>query len=161
MYEKIKTLLYIGGFFFLIVSSIEIYNLGYSSGSNSVIVEYQNQLLKVKEEAKKKELEYAKENSRLKDEVLLAKRDYKSKLAVLSNSFNNQLQKSNSRAEYYRKQATNPDRCRNLATHTARLDRVVTEGISLVRLLSEHIKFRDEQLRQVGKQLQQEREFIK
>lgn len=137
-----------------------MYKLGYSSGSNEVKLQYQNQLNQYKEEVKKKELKYAKENSKLKDEILLVKRNYESKLTMLNNTHSEQLQKSNSRAEYYRKQANSASKCRSLATYTARLDRTVTEGITLVKLLSEHIKLRDNQLRQVGKQLQQEREFI-
>lgn len=160
MFEKIVKILYIGVVVFLIASTIYTYKLGYSSGSNNVKLQYQNQLNQYKEEVKKKELKYAKENSELKDEIILVKRNYESKLTMLSNTYSKQLQESNSRAEYYKQQTNSTSKCRSLATYTARLDRSLTEGITLVKLLSEHIKLRNNQLRQVGKQIQQEREFI-
>ncbi len=156
-----KSLICLGvGSFLIWYFSYFTYELGYKAGSDNVTNQYESQIKQYKARVKQQELLYAKENAKLKDEVILVKRDYESKLAVLNHSFSNQLQKSNRRAEYYRRQASNSTKCRSLATHTAKLDRAVTEGINVVEELSMLVKLRDNQLRQVGKQIKQERQLI-
>lgn len=134
----------------VIVSSS--FGIGFKLGSDSK--EFQLELQYLQEQTKlitqyrTKEKQYQDEVSKLSTQILSDKENYNTKLAELTDSYDSRLSESNRRAEYYRQKSK--DSCSDLSAHTARLDKALTEGILLVRELTEHIKLRDNQLKRVG-----------
>ena len=116
--------------------------------------EYNVKLTKSYLEEKQKLIE---SNSTLSQEIINNEQTYKNNLYTLSSEYNDRLHESEQRANYYKSLSAqvNPKGCSttNLANHTAKLDRQLTEGINLVRQLTELIKLRDEQLRKCGTQI--------
>lgn len=145
-----------------------IYYLGYSYGTSNTELIYNKEInrvtsiiIKLQQENEKLTANYYNKVSSLTQELYNAKQDYTNKFNSINNDVSNQLLQSKSRAEYYRKQASSCSiKSRNLAEHTAQLDEQLTKGIILVKELRELIKYRDNQLRTVGKQLLLDRELI-
>lgn len=139
-----------------------VYHNGYKTGSKDVQQEWDkekastaNKMLELKtyyeaqrilfEESKQEEV------NELKDKM----EQQKQALAVLNDSFHSQLQQSEARSKVYQRQASSTEaERRSLADHAARLDSALTEGIRLVRELAATLKLRDDQLKFVGKYLQ-------
>lgn len=81
--------------------------------------------------------------------------EQKSYFDLVSSSYADKLQQSQDRSAIYQRKATASEaERRSLADHTARLDKALTEGIRLVEELSGTIRLRDEQLRFIGKYLE-------
>lgn len=139
-----------------------IYFDGYKTGSQKV----QQQWNQEKEQTKIKMLElqvqYAQEREQFSHEKELELQELKDKMAeqeamlVYTNStYASQLQQSENRSAIYQRKATASEaERRSLADHAARLDKALTEGIKLVEELAGTLKLRDEQLRFIGKYLE-------
>lgn len=97
------------------------------------------------------------ENTKLAQEILNHEQKYQNNINNIKSEYSDRLHKSEERALYYQSLSTkvNSKGCTtaSLASHTARLDKQLTEGINLVRELRELIKLRDSQLRQCGEQI--------
>ena len=139
-----------------------IYHKGYTSGSAYV----QEKWNKEKEQTKIKMLElqiqYSQEREQFSHEKELELQELKQKMseqealiASINASYADSLQQSEARSAVYQRKATaSESERRSLAAHTARLDKALTEGIRLVKELAGTVKFRDEQLRFIGKYLE-------
>lgn len=138
-----------------------IYHRGYSSGSDKVLAQWQEEKLKteqtinnLKEQYHEQELIYTESTHRLLLELKNKEEAHKVELASLTSSFNDKLLESEQRSSIYKHLSeTSKDKCRVLADHTARLDRQLTEGIRLVKELRTVIELRDTQLRTLNEQL--------
>jgi|SRR5690606_33235556 len=76
-------------------------------------------------------------------------------------SYEQRLLQSANRAAIYQRQAeAGAVAQRNLASHAAKLDRALEEGIRLVGELQETLRLRDRQLEQLGKQILAERKLL-
>lgn len=108
----------------------------------------------LRNQLKEKEQKYIEENSRIQKELADAQKQYEISVTHLHDELNNKLQQSEERIRYYQSQAKqSASGCRNLANVASRLDSSLTEGIQLVKELTEHIKLRDKQLQSVGQKL--------
>lgn len=144
-----------------IMIALVCYNIGYYIGGNSVLRKQDSVVIELQEQNHKKELEYTAKIEDLKYEVETIKTSYSNSISELNKSASDGMRKSEARAEYYRQQAESCSaQSRDFAEYTAKLDRQLTEGISLVRELTELIRYRDKQLEQVGNQLRLDRELI-
>lgn len=144
-----------------VASLIACYNFGYSKGEEYILSKQNSVMLELKEQNHLKELEYTNKIKDLENEIKNSEVNYSNSIAKLNKSNADGLLESQHRAEYYRRQAeTCSTQSRTFADYTARLDRQLTEGISLVRELSELIKHRDNQLKQAGEQLKLDRKLM-
>lgn len=152
----------------LIVTGFICLISGYYFGYNITTLEFEKQIqesnLIIQEMQKanyRKELDYSYKVTELEKEVAQAKINFSDSLSAINKQSSDRLLQSENRAQYYRKQAEScSSQSRDFAEYTAKLDRQLTEGIDLVRELTELVKLRDEQLKQVGKQLKMDRELI-
>lgn len=158
MSEHIYTIwLYISTMILAVVS-------GYKIGETSVLEELNksNAIIEsLQKENHKKELKYTVQVNDLKNEIETIKTSYNNSINVVNKQSADRLLESERRSEYYRQQAKScSTQSRDFAEYTTRLDRQLTEGISLVRELTELIKYRDSQLKLVGEQLKLDRELM-
>lgn len=150
------------------ISIAIVFYFGYSYGSTKTDLKYTNQLNayyekldKLNEYIRTKEYEYNQQVSNLQSNISKITADYEAKLAGSNKLLSDRLQLSDKRAQSYREQVkTCSIESRDLAEHAARLDKKLTEGLSVVEELRELIKLRDNQLRALGKQLQLDRELV-
>ncbi|UWJ04310.1 putative Rz/Rzl spanin protein [Escherichia phage vB_EcoS_Uz-1] len=71
------------------------------------------------------------------------------------------MQQSERRASVYKRQAeAGTLECRSLASHAARLDNSLEEGRRLVEELRATVRLRDNQLIELGKQIQADRKLF-
>lgn len=140
------------------------YNWGFHRGESSIAAEINksNQIIQeIQNNNHKKELEYINKVKELENDIKIAEINYSNSISDYSKLNADRLLQSENRAQYYRKQAEScSSQSRDFAEYTARLDKQLTEGIYLVRELTELIRYRDQQLKQVGAQLQLDRELI-
>lgn len=86
---------------------------------------------------------------------------YKIALAAATADYNQRLLSHETRTGIYRELAEgNSVERKRLASHAAELDRTLEEGRSLVRELRETVGLRDEQLRELGKQIMADRALL-
>ena len=137
------------------------YRYGKSVGGRSVQAKWNQDKSKTEGvvDGLRKALEAAQDNHRkrekeLVDELQKSKADYANSITALRNDFKQRLRGVEARSEIYKRRAENgSDQCRNLADHTAKLDRAVEEGRHLVRELGETLRQRDRELEFVGRKL--------
>jgi len=97
----------------------------------------------------------------LTDALSESEKRHQAELAAARLSYERQLQLSATRADIYHRQAQgNAAEQARLASHAARLDRAVTEGIEVVQGLTATLRQRDESLILLGKQIQADRELL-
>ena len=148
----------------LIILGSVIYFTGRSNGYSACKAEWDKYIqenIELNNKLQKKFLEekdkLIEENFRLSQDILNHEQEYNTNLNNIKSEYSDRLRQSEQRALHYQSMSTktNGERCStaDLANHTARLDRQLTEGINLVRELRELIKFRDNQLRQCGNQI--------
>ena len=90
-----------------------------------------------------------------------AESNYASELARVSSDYDSRMQQSERRASVYQRQAeAGTLECRNLASHAARLDNSLEEGRRLVEELRATVRLRDNQLIELGKQIQADRKLF-
>lgn len=135
----------------------------YSLGQKDVQAEWrketiriQNEMLKVEEVHKKTLQEYIVKNNNLQKEITDVKKNYEAKLRNINDEYSVRLSESEQRAKVY-KRMSEQGKCQSsdLSDYTIRLDRSLTEGRQMVKLLRETLELRDNQLRQIGEQLKQ------
>lgn len=101
------------------------------------------------------------ETDKLKAILTAADKLYVANVNNLRSDYAVRLRTAETRAGVYQRQAeSGPTTCGSLASYTAELDRSVEEGRSLVRELTTTLRFRDEQLIMLGKQIQLDRALL-
>lgn len=89
-----------------------------------------------------------------RDGLQTAKDNYEENIRTITAEYDSRLHNARTReAIYQRKSQSGEVERRHLADHTAKLDRQLEEGITLVDELSELVKLRDRQLTLVGEKL--------
>lgn len=119
-------------------------------------IKHQNELLKVEEIHKQALQEYIDKNNNLQREIVDVKKDYEARLHNINDEYSVRLSESEQRAKVY-KRMSEQGKCQStdLSDYATKLDRSLTEGRQVVKLLRETIELRDNQLRQIGEQLKQ------
>lgn len=140
--------------FYFLYSSI--YNLGYNAGVDKITlereqerIEYITNINNIKKEYNIKEKYYINEQTKIIEAYNTAVTKYEKDIASITSTYDSKLHESNKRISFYKRQAERRDSAKQLAEYTSRLDRVVVEGIPLVKELSAGIRFRDEQITQL------------
>lgn len=130
------------------------YCYGYHAGKAKVTAEYTqekaqylNQISSLQLQYRAKEIQYNEDLNKVKAEYAQAREDYIHTISELKSSYSSRLQQSEQRAMLYQRKATDSKGCSALADLSGRLDRSLTEGISLVRELRDTIKLRDSQIK--------------
>lgn len=147
--------------FILLLIICGLYHLAYTAGYNSCNTEFlaykQAQTAKVLEletQYNEQEKKYQTETQALVQQISKSTEDFNKQLTNLKQSYADKLQQSEQRANLYKQMSDGSNNSRNnLATHTARLDRIIVEGRQLVAELRATIELRDQQLNQCGEQL--------
>lgn len=132
------------------------YSHGYTKGSDEQKLEYLSQRDEYVKSYLEQKKEYERQISYLEDTILQENKTYYEELNNINRSFADRLSESEQRATYYKQLAQQAGSGCSLSTHTAKLDRALTEGVQLVRELSKHIELRDSQLKRVGEYLETE-----
>ena len=101
------------------------------------------------------------DNQRNSDELAEKEKSHVVALVELRREYDGRLLQSDKRASYYQRLAKGGAvEQANLASHAARLDRSLEEGRRMVAELSATLRQRDEQLRAVSKQLENDRSLF-
>lgn len=136
--------------------------VGYSAGSSEVrqqwVVEQKANTAKANElkvNYEEQLNEYRQKTDSLSKEIYDTRTQYDNRIATIKSDYTNRLLNSEQRASVY-KRMSEAGKCTSddLSAYTAKLDRSLTEGRELVRELRELIKLRDQQLIQLGKELE-------
>lgn len=136
--------------------------VGYSAGSAEVkqqwVAEQKANTAKVNElkvNYEEQLNEYRQKTDSLSKEIYDTRTQYDNRIATIKSDYTNRLLNSEQRASVY-KRMSEAGKCTSddLSAYTAKLDRSLTEGRELVRELRELIKLRDQQLNQLGKELE-------
>lgn len=136
--------------------------VGYSAGSAEVkqqwVAEQKANTVKVNElkvNYEEQLSEYRQKTDSLSKEIYDTRTQYDNRIATIKSDYTNRLLSSEQRASVY-KRMSEAGKCTSddLSAYTAKLDRSLTEGRELVRELRELIKLRDQQLIQLGKELE-------
>lgn len=146
---------------------IFLYTAGYNNGVGAIQAERKAdqaaQALLVAElrgQLKAKEDQHARETAKLSSQLASQSATYADELRRIELSYAGGLRDSEQRAFRYRAIAeAGTDQCRNLASHTAELDRSIVEGRQVVEELRATIVLRDTQLKLVGAQLISDRQL--
>ena len=144
------------------------YRYGYDAGSKAVKLEWEKsqiENLKAREELltqiAKREEAYQIEQKRIVDELARARQEHAKAISNQRIDYEQRLLQSTRRADMYRDQAeADAVARRNLAEHTARLDRALEEGRELVGELATALRFREHQLKMLGEQLMANRQLL-
>lgn len=95
------------------------------------------------------------------DELKSIRKQHEDTISALNSDHSDRMRNMQKRIqEYARITEGSSVECRNLANHTAQLDRTLEEGRHLVGELRAGIEFRDNQLRTIGKLLTEERSLL-
>lgn len=145
-----------------------IYNHGYTNGANAKQLawnnekaQYEKTLKDMQDQMTQNENEHRLEQSRISSDLAEANKKHAVALATVRAEYASRLRDSSERASIYQRQAqAGTVEQRGLASHTAKLDLALVEGIALVRELTETIGLRDQQLILVGEQIQNDRRLI-
>ena len=101
------------------------------------------------------------DNQRNSDELAEKEKSHAVALVELRREYDGRLLQSNKRASYYQRLAKGGAvEQANLASYAARLDRSLEEGRRMVAELSATLRQRDDQLRAVSKQLENDRSLF-
>lgn len=130
------------------------YYYGYHEGKAKVEAEYTkekayylNQISSLQFKYRTKEQQYNEHLNKVKAEYSKAREEYMHSISQLESSYSSRLQQSEQRAMLYQRKASDNRGCSALADISGRLDKSLTEGISLVRELRDTIKLRDSQIK--------------
>lgn len=156
MLNKISVLVGIIGLVGIAWFQYSLINNSYNSGFEACRAQYQEKLLKLQLESKDKERAYNENMQALSIDLTETRLRYENSINQLKSSYTDELLKSEQRAELYKRLSQSDQaKQRDLAIHTARLDRSLTEGRELVKQLTETIRVRDNQLRALGVYIQE------
>lgn len=146
----------------VLVCTSATFCVGYSAGSSEVkqqwVAEQKANTAKANElkvNYEEQLNEYRQKTDSLSKEIYDTRTQYDNHIATIKSDYTNRLLNSEQRASVY-KRMSEAGRCTSddLSAYTAKLDRSLTEGRELVRELRELIKLRDQQLNQLGKELE-------
>lgn len=146
----------------VLVCTSATFCVGYSAGSSEVkqqwVAEQKANTVKVNElkvNYEEQLSEYRQKTDSLSKEIYDTRTQYDNRIATIKSDYTNRLLNSEQRASVY-KRMSEAGKCTSddLSAYTAKLDRSLTEGRELVRELRELIKLRDQQLNQLGKELE-------
>ena len=146
----------------VLVCTSATFCVGYSAGSSEVkhqwVAEQKANTAKVNElkvNYEEQLNEYRQKTDSLSKEIYDTRTQYDNRIATIKSDYTNRLLNSEQRASVY-KRMSEAGKCTSddLSAYTAKLDRSLTEGRELVRELRELIKLRDQQLNQLGKELE-------
>lgn len=164
----VRALPYLAAVAVLLILVYGIYRHGYSEGTADLQVlwdqereEHEKAIRALEVEYARKEMFHRAENARITHELAEAEKAHDVALAEQRAEYDRRLLGSNRRAEVYQRQAeSGAAQCRDLAGHAARLDRSLEEGRGLVADLRRTLELRDEQLRQLGRQILNDRSLL-
>jgi len=150
-------------------SIVAIYLLGYSKGEKAVTKKwveaeavYSASINKTKGEYNELTKRHSEEVSDLTTKLSDSKKSYEDRISFLNDTYATRLQQSESRANIYQRQASSGTiECSNLASHAARLDSSIEQGRRVVEELTATVRFRDQQLIQLGNQIKADRKLLK
>ena len=145
-----------------------IHDAGYDSGSSDVRAKWDEEKASYKKAMDTLRDQYATleakariDNQRNSDELAEKEKTYAIALVELQREYDGRLLQSDKRASYYQRLAKGGAvEQANLASHAARLDRSLEEGRRMVAELSATLRQRDDQLRAVSKQLENDRSLF-
>lgn len=130
------------------------YIAGYNEGKSKLEARYAveksyylNQISSLQFKYRTKEQQYNEHLNKVKAEYNQAREEYLHSISQLESSYSSRLQQSEQRAMLYQRKASDNGGCSALADISGRLDRSLTEGVSLVRELRDTIKLRDSQIK--------------
>lgn len=164
-----KTLIYKGWPYLLVVALVvTIYFWGKSSGQESVQKKWDKQKSedtkaynKLKGEYDVRNRQHSYEVGALSVRLQTAESNHASELARISGDYDSRMLRSEKRATLYQRQAeAGTFGCRSLASHAARLDGSLEQGRRLVEELRATVRLRDDQLIQLGNQIQADRKLL-
>lgn len=156
MLSHIKAIGGILGLFTVIILQYFIISGSYKAGYTACNEENQTKILELQLNFKDKEKVFNERVEALSVELAQTRLNHENTIDKLKHDFSNELRKSEQRAEVYKRYAeSDSTKQRALASHTAQLDRSLTEGRELVRELTETIRVRDAQLRSLGIYIQE------
>ena len=145
-----------------------IYDSGVDSGSRQVQAQWDAEKATYKKAMDTLRDQYATleakariDNQRNSDELAEKEKTHAVALVELRREYDGRLLQSDKRASYYQRLAKGGAvEQANLASHAARLDRSLEEGRRMVAELSATLRQRDDQLRAVSKQLENDRSLF-
>ena len=145
-----------------------IYDAGVDSGSRQVQAKWDDEKATYKKATDTLRDQYATleakariDNQRNSDELAEKEKSHAVALVELRREYDGRLLQSDKRASYYQRLAKGGAvEQANLASHAARLDRSLEEGRRMVAELSATLRQRDDQLRAVSKQLENDRSLF-
>ena len=145
-----------------------IYDAGVDSGSRQVQAKLDDEKATYKKAMDTLRDQYATleakariDNQRNSDELAEKEKTHAVALVELRREYDGRLLQSDKRASYYQRLAKGGAvEQANLASHAARLDRSLEEGRRMVAELSATLRQRDDQLRAVSKQLENDRSLF-
>lgn len=122
----------------------------------------QNRILeKVKADYAQRESAHRAENTRITHELAESTKAYELAVGQLAVDYGKRLSLSEKRAGIYQRQAeAGAAECRSLAEHASRLDASLEEGRSLVQELGATLRLRDQQVKSLGNQIQNDRKLM-
>lgn len=152
----------------VVVLGATMYFWGNSNGQSTVQKKWDNQKIEDQKATQKLQDKYnalqrnhSYEVGLLTSRLQTAESNYASELARVSSDYDSRMQQSERRASVYKRQAeAGTLECRNLASHAARLDNSLEEGRRLVEELRATVRLRDNQLIELGKQIQADRKLF-
>lgn len=152
----------------VVVLGATIYFWGNSNGQSTVQKKWDAQKVEDRKATQKLQDKYnalqrnhSYEVGLLTSRLQTAESNYANELARVSSDYDSRMQQSERRASVYKRQAeAGILECRSLASHAARLDNSLEEGRRLVEELRATVRLRDNQLIELGKQIQADRKLF-
>lgn len=152
----------------VVVLGTTIYFWGNSNGQSTVQKKWDDQKVedlkatqKLQDKYNALQRNHSYEVGLLTSRLQTAESNYASELARVSSDYDSRMQQSERRASVYQRQAeAGAFECRSLASHAARLDNSLEEGRRLVEELRATVRLRDNQLIELGKQIQADRKLF-
>lgn len=165
---KSKILLGLLACFLFAAYSTAVYSLGSAKATATVTAAWKKEnarrdikTAQLEEVNKALQAQHEKDSSFITTELKTYEAQYKISLATATADYNKRLQQHQTRAGVYRELAEGSTAERErLASHAAELDRSLEEGRRVVQELRETVGLRDNQLRQLGKQIMADRALL-
>ena len=142
--------------------------LGVKHGESTINAKWQKEkretaeaLLVLNGKIKQQEFGHRQETTRIDEQLRKTEDRYEEATSALVAERTQRLRQSDQRAATYAAQAqAGSDQCRSVAGHAAELDRSLEEGRGLVGELKEALGRRDDQLRLLGAQINNDRSLL-
>ena len=152
----------------VVVLGATIYFWGNSNGQSTVQKKWDDQKVedlkatqKLQDKYNALQRNHSYEVGLLTSRLQTAESNYASELARVSSDYDSRMQQSERRASVYQRQAeAGTLECRSLASHAAELDSSLEQGRRVVEELRATVRLRDNQLIELGKQIQADRKLF-